>query len=84
VFLGLPIAGFVFRRQFARMGEHKWAVYSALNGLAMLTAFMLTSIGFNQVPVFSDLAGLFQRLTVTIGLSWILLLAIHFLRSPRY
>jgi hypothetical protein len=84
VFLGLPIACFVFRRQFTRMREPGWAVYSVLNGLVMLTAFVLTSLGFNQVPDFADLAGLFQRLTVTIGLSWILLLAIHFLMSPRY
>jgi hypothetical protein len=84
VFLGLPIAGFVFRRQFARMRERRWATYSALNGLAMLTAFMLTSMGFNQVPGFADFAGLFQRLTITLGLSWIMLLAIHFLMSPRY
>lgn len=81
VFLGLPIAGFVFRRQFARMRERRWATYSALNGLAMLTAFVLTSMGFNQVPGFADLAGLFQRLTVTLGLTWIMLLAIHFLRT---
>jgi len=82
VFLGLPIACFVFRRQFARLGERRWAAYSTINGLAMLTAFVLTSMGFNQVPGFADLAGLFQRLTVTIGLTWIMLLAIHFLRTP--
>lgn len=82
VFLGLPIACFVFRRQFARMGERRWATYSALNGLAMLTAFVLTSMGLNQVSGFADFAGLFQRLTVTIGLSWIALLAIHFLQVP--
>lgn len=84
MFLGLPIACFVFGRQFARLGERRWAAYSALNGLAMLTAFVLTSLGFSQVPGFVDLAGLFQRLTVTIGSSWIMLLAIHFLMSPRY
>lgn len=82
VFLGLPIACYVFRRQFLRLRERGWATYSALNGLAMLIAFVLTSIGFNQVPGFADFAGLFQRLTVTIGLTWIILLAIHYLRTP--
>lgn len=80
VFLGLPIACFVFRRQFARMGERKWAVYSGINGLAMLIAFVFTSMGLNQVPGFAELAGLFQRLTVTIGLTWIASLAIHFMK----
>jgi Protein of unknown function (DUF998) len=82
MFLGLPIACFVFRRQFLRMGERIWAAYSTINGLAMLTAFVLTSIGFNQVPGFADFAGLLQRLTIILGLTWIMLLAIHFLRTP--
>ena len=78
VFLGLPIACFVFRRQFVRLGERRWMAYSTVNGVAMLTAFVLTSMGLNQVPGFAELAGLFQRLTVTIGLTWITLLALYF------
>jgi len=36
VFLGLPIACFVFGRFFAKRGERRWATYSALSGIGIL------------------------------------------------
>jgi hypothetical protein len=78
VFLGLPVACFVFSRFFSRQGERGWAVYSSLSGIGMLAAFVLTSMGLNQVPGFDDFAGLFQRLTIVTGLAWIALIAVHF------
>ena len=82
VFLGLPIACFVFSRLFARRGDGGWATYSALSGFAMLLFFVLTSMGLNQIQGFADYAGLFQRLTIAVGWIWITLLAVHFLRTP--
>jgi hypothetical membrane protein len=82
VFLGLPIACFVFSRRFARLSERGWAAYSALSGLMMLVTFVLAAMGLNQMPGFADFAGLFQRLSIACGWIWITLLAVHMLRAP--
>ncbi len=81
VFLGLPIACLMFSRQFGKWDQRRWAVYSALSGVAMLAAFVLAAMGFGQVPRFGDLAGLFQRLSLAVGFGWIALLAVHVLRD---
>jgi len=83
VFLGLPIACFVFSRRFARLGERGWAIYSVLTGFAMLVAFFLARLAFRQTPGFADFGGLFQRVTIIIGWVWLALLALRFLsRKP--
>lgn len=81
VFLGLPIACFVFTRRFAGAGKRGWAIYSLLSGAGILTAFMLAAIGFNQTPGFVNLGGVYQRLSISIGWLWMTLLALHFLRD---
>jgi len=82
VFFRLAHSLLLFSRLFARQGERGWAAYSTLSGVGMLVAFVLTSLGINQVLSFAELAGLFQRLTLIIGLTWIMLLPVHFLRGP--
>ena len=82
VFLGLPIACFVFTRHFVRSGQLAWAAYSILSGLLMLITFVLAGMGFSQTPGFADFAGVFQRLSIGSGWIWLLLLAVHFLRTP--
>ena len=77
VFLGLPITCFVFARLFARWGERSWAVYSRLSGIGMFTVFFVARLGFRLLPTYPDLAanfGLLQRITVTIGFTWLTLL----------
>jgi hypothetical protein len=86
-FLGLPITCFVFARFFTRQGEtgqgeHGWAWYSRLSGIGMFAVFFVARLGFRLLPTFPDLAanfGLLQRITVTIGFTWLTLLAIHML-----
>jgi len=82
VFLGLPIACFVFSRRFARLDERGWALYSILAGLGMFVTFVLAGLGFGQVPGFAGFAGLVQRLSIVIGFTWIALLAVYWLRAP--
>jgi len=82
VFLGLPLACFVFCRWFAARGERGWVIYSALTAVVYLGAFILSSAGFGQAEGLVDVAGLFQRLTLIAGFGWLTLLAVHFLRSP--
>jgi hypothetical membrane protein len=83
VFLGLPIACFVFTRRFAALGERGWAIYSASTGIAMLATFVLAGMGFSQMPGFVDLAGAYQRLSIIIGWTWMTLLALHLLRNSK-
>jgi hypothetical protein len=77
VFLGLPSACFVFARLFARLGVRNWANYSAITGIAFVVMFIVTSAAFAQVEGLVNYAGLFQRITLTIGWAWLTLLAIY-------
>lgn len=81
VFVGLPAACFVFRRRFARWGERGWAIYSTATGLAFAVAFVLTTAGFAQVEGLVDIAGLLQRVTLTVGWVWVTLLAVHLVKG---
>jgi hypothetical membrane protein len=82
VFLGLPVACFVFSRWFAARGKRGWTTYSAVTGVLFLGAFILSSAGFGQTEGLVDGAGLFQRVTLIVGFGWLSLLAGRFLRSP--
>jgi hypothetical protein len=82
VFLGFPIACFVFARLFARWGERRWAIYSVVTGIAFVVMFIVTSAGFAQVEGLVDYAGLFQRITLTTGWVWLTLLAFYMLKAP--
>jgi hypothetical protein len=82
-FAALAAACFVFGSLFAAWDERGWAIYSFFTGLAFVVAFVLASAGFGQADGLVDLAGLFQRLAVTIGFGWLTLLAVRLLRSSR-
>jgi hypothetical protein len=43
----------------------------------MPAAFVLTAIGFSQAPGFVSIAGILQRLTIIIGMTWLTLVACH-------
>jgi hypothetical protein len=81
-FVGLPVACFVFSRWFAVRGKRTWTTYSALTGVVLVSAFILSSAGFGQADGLTDVAGLFQRVTLIVGFGWLTLLAVRFLRSP--
>jgi hypothetical protein len=77
VFVGLPNACFVFARWFARRRERGWTVFSVASGVGMLVAFIPAALGFEQTADFVEVAGLFQRISLVVGLGWLALLAIH-------
>jgi hypothetical membrane protein len=81
VFLGLPVACFVFGRWFAAREKRRWAAYSALTGVVFLGAFVLANAGFGQAEGLVEVAGLFQRVALIVGFAWLSLLAVCFLRS---
>ena len=80
-FVGLPLASLVFARRFAGWGQRGWALYSAATGLVFVAGFVLTSVAFNQVEPLVRFGGLLQRATVTLGWTWLTLLAVHLLRG---
>lgn len=82
VFIGLPAACFMFARFFAKRGQRTWAVYSRATGITFLMMFVVTTLGFVQVGGVARFAGLFQRVTLTIGFVWLTLLALYWLNAP--
>jgi hypothetical protein len=82
VFLGWPIACFVFSRLFTRLGARSWANYSAVTGIACMVMFLVTIESVSHPEASVNHAGLFQRLTLTMGWTWLTLLAVHMLNTP--
>ena len=80
-FIGLPIACLVLARRFAGWGQRGWAIYSAVTGVVFLVGFVLTSMAFNQAETLVEVGGLLQRTTITVGWTWLTLLAVHLLRG---
>lgn len=52
-----------------------WAAYSVLSGVAFLGFFFLSGVGFQQDPSLVDTAGLWQRLSLLAGWTWLTVLA---------
>ncbi len=59
----------------------RWQTYSLLSATAFVVCFLLASSGFGQTASLVDVAGLFQRLAVTIGWAWIFALALRIRRA---
>lgn len=80
-FLGIPLAAFTFAKWFARNSGFRWARYSRISGWSFLLGFVVTTIAFLQVGPLENIAGLLQRITITIGWAWVTLVAFHFFRE---
>jgi hypothetical protein len=80
--LGLPIACFVMAQLFDDQGDRNWAIYSKITAVAFIIVYILAMAGFLQVPGLVNYAGLLQRISVIIGLTWMALLPLHLLNSP--
>lgn len=83
-FLALPAACFVFARRFAVRRQAGWMTYSIVSGSVFVVGFLLTSIGFDQADGLVAVAGLLQRLTVTVGWAWLTVLAVHLVRTTSH
>ena len=64
VFLGIPAAAFVE----ARRGRGAWRAASVASGAGMLGFFVLAGAGFSGWPLSG---GLYQRISLGIGLGWV-------------
>jgi hypothetical protein len=81
VFAALPAAAFVFAHLFLSTGEAGWAGYSIISGIVFILGFMGAGRGFSGDPKLAPIAGLLQRLTLTIGWIWLSLVAAHLLST---
>jgi hypothetical protein len=77
-FFALALAQVVLARGQGR----GWLLYSLLSATSFVVFFVLASIGFSQTEPWVDTAGLFQRLCVIVGWTWIVALATRVLRTP--
>jgi hypothetical protein len=77
VFLGIPFACFSSARWFSSQDKSSWVTYSQASAWAFLGSFVVTTIAFLGVGGLDQIAGLLQRLTLTIGWTWVTLFAIH-------
>ena len=79
---GLPLACFVMVQIFNDQRERNWALYSKLTAVAFIMVYLLAMAGFLQVPGLVDYAGLLQRISIIIGLTWMTILPIYLLKHP--
>jgi len=71
VFLGLPAAALVCGRRSWRAGQRGRALYSAGTAVTMLATMALAGAGFGQSPRLVSLGGLFQRVSIITGFTWL-------------
>lgn len=79
----LPIACFVFARRFDEQGERHWAVYSKVTAISFIIVYLIAMAGFLQTPGLVNSAGLYQRISVLIGMTWMTLLPIKLLKQTN-
>jgi len=80
-FAALTVACFVFSYRFAAAGERAWALYSAVTGILFPIGIVLASAAFSQNQSLVAVGGLLQRTAVTVGWTWLTLLAVHILKA---
>jgi len=80
-FGGLPFASIVIARRFISAGSVGWAIYSAGSGIGMFLINAATGASPGTVGMVPDIAGLLQRISIVLGLSWLALLSLHFIRE---
>jgi hypothetical membrane protein len=85
VFTSLAAASFALARRFAGNPAWRgWAVYSLLTGAMVIVFFVVSTVSSVLDEVGSSpngLTGLFQRIAIIVGWSWIALLAARLLRE---
>jgi len=80
-FLGLPITCFIFTSYFAAKREVKLFAYSYRSGIFFIISFIFTLLGYSLSSGFQNYLGLFQRITLTIGMLWIISISIYFYKK---
>jgi hypothetical protein len=79
---GLPTACFIVARRAQLLGDRRLMAYSLASGLGMVAFFVAAFAVPGSQSGASDYAGLFQRISITIGWTWVMVLALILLREP--
>lgn len=79
---GLPIACFVIARLFDDQRERNREIYSRITAVTFIIVYLFAMAGFLQVPGLVKYAGLLQRISVIIALSWMTFLPLSLLKHP--
>ena len=82
MFTALPAAALVLGARFARSGDRRWARYSRVTAALFWACFVLFSLGFGGVATFMPTGGLWQRLSLVIGLGWLAAVALRLRYGP--
>jgi len=81
-FFVLPMSSFVMACQFCRWRQNGWALYSLISGIATLVFFLLLADTIEQTTALAGYAGLYERISIVIGLGWLSILALKLSKSP--
>ncbi|HEY2507979.1 MAG TPA: DUF998 domain-containing protein [Streptosporangiaceae bacterium] len=83
VFAGLPAAALISGRRASRAGQRGPALGGTATAVIMVAAMALAGAGFGQAPRLVGLGGLFQRISIIAGFSWLTAVAARALRHAR-
>lgn len=76
-FFSLAVACFVF----AASGSPGWSVYSVASGVLFAATMVVAGAAFGQNPRVAEAGGLIQRISVSIGWGWVVVLAARVLHA---
>jgi hypothetical membrane protein len=74
-FLGLPLAIIAFAVRFFRSDRTGTAIYSLISLVGFIGFFIAAGMGFQQDPALVQWGGALQRISIIIGMLWLMLLA---------
>jgi hypothetical membrane protein len=81
VFLGLPASQIIGARRAAAAGERSFAIYSTASAIVMLVTWVAAFAVPGPGGQAGEFAGLFQRVAVVAGLTWVAFLAGRLIRN---
>lgn len=83
VFVDVPLAGLLEAASFARDGERRWASFSAASSIVMSGSFVMFVRAFADASNGTRRVGVFQRISIAVGLSWLSARSLRALTSLR-
>ncbi len=83
VFIGIPVAALTCAGSATRRGEHRWAAYCTGSAIVMTGACVLFGAAFGGQARLAPRGGLFQRISIASGFSWMSALSLRALLQSR-
>jgi hypothetical protein len=77
VFAGIPIAGLASAATAVRSGDYRWACYSAGSSTVMAGSLVVFGAAIRGQPRLRGKSGIFQRISIAIGLGWLSALSLR-------